>query len=248
MATLVVNREIKSSNEPSISLNARAIYILLLCAIATLVVLSTIAKVVMLAFPAEQYGAVNELCKRFYLDLENNVPAWFSTIGLFVAAMLLGVIAYCHRQGNKRGYWHWLGMSLIFFCLAIDEATYFHEILIDSLRDKLHLHGILYFGWVIPGFVFVAMVGGAYLPWVWRLPAKVRNGLILAGVFYVGGALGMELIGGMLAESQGFDAPSYILAMTVEETLEMIGIATLIYTLLRYIGTLYPQSLRISIR
>ena len=88
----------------------------------------------------------------------------------------------------------------------------------------------------------------AYLQFVWRLPKFTRNGLIIAGACYVGGALGMELFGGMLAESKGFDAISYIFVMSIEETLEMVGIATLIYVLLRYLGDLSTQSLELRLR
>ncbi len=235
------------SNPRAISLrvNAKAVYLTLLVAIAVIVLLSSVAKVIMLAYPVEQYGALNELCRRFYLDFENNIPAWFSTLGLFSSAVLLGVIASCHRVIEKNGFWQWLGLSVIFLGLAIDEATYLHEILIVSLRNKLQLTGIFYFSWVIPGAVFVIGVVLAYLPFVWKLPKSTRNGLLIAGACYVGGALGMELLGGMLAESQGFDALSYVLVMSIEESLEMIGIAALVYVLLRYIGELSGESLQL---
>jgi hypothetical protein len=201
----------------------------------------------MLAYPAAEYGAVNELCKRFYLDFENNVPAWFSTIGLFVAAALFALSALCRRAARESDVWHWLGLSIIFLALAIDEATFTHEILIESLRNKLQLSGIFYFAWVIPGAIFVVVVGALYLPFLWRQPLSLRIGLIAAGALYVGGALGVELIGGALAEARGFDSPWYILAMTVEESLELTGIATLIYVLLRHLAAHYPQSLRVAL-
>ncbi len=231
----------------SLNVNSKSVYAALLGAIALLLLLSSAAKAVMLMYPAEQYGAVNELCKRFYLDFENNIPAWFSTLGLFLSATLLAVIACCHRVVQKKGFWQWLGLAVIFLCLAVDEATYLHEILIVSLRNKLQLTGIFYFAWVIPGAGFVVSIVLAYLPFVWRLPKQTRNGLLIAGACYVGGALGMELLGGMLAESKGFDAASYILVMSIEESLEMIGIATLIYVLLRYLGDLCTRSLQLRL-
>lgn len=228
-------------------LSARAIYLSLLTAVTVLAVLSTGAKFVMLAFPEDQYGALNELCRRIYLDFENNIPAWFSTLGLVVSAALFGVIAYAHRVWAKGGFWHWLGLSILFTALAIDEATYIHEILIVSLRNKLNLSGIFYFAWVIPGAAFVLAVAAVYLPFVFRLTSRTRNGLLIAGGCYVGGALGMELIGGMLAESQGFDSLAYVAVMTVEESMEMIGIMTLIYVLLRHLGGLCPRAIRLRV-
>ena len=217
----------------------RRIYGVLLIMIVLLVAMSMVAKLVMLSFPAQEYGAVNELCKRFYLDFENNVPAWFSTLGLFVASCLFGLVAYVQRARKDAGL-HWLGLSLLFVALAVDEATYTHEILIVALRNHLNLGGIFYFAWVVPGAIFVLLVAMVYLPFIVRLLPAVRNGLLLAGAFYVGGALGVELLGGYFAESQGFDAASYIVAMTCEESLEMLGIATLIFVLLRYLARLCP--------
>ncbi len=231
------------------------IYSVLLVGILLLVALSTAAKLVMLSYPAEAYGAVNELCKRFYLDFENNVPAWFSTLGLFLASCLFGLIAYFHgnqqadtpradahhTRNRHAGMRYWMGLSLLFLAFALDEATYTHEILIVALRNRLDLGGIFYFAWVIPGAIFVALVAIIYLPFLLRLKSEIRNGLIIAGAFYVGGALGLELLGGYLAESRGFDAASYIAVMTCEETCELVGIATLNFVLLRYLTRLSPQ-------
>jgi len=247
MATNIADYRPTASDEFALELNTRSVYFTLLSAIGVLIIMSVIAKMVMLSFPASEYGAVNELCKRFYFDFENNVPAWFSTLGLFVSSGLFGLIAYFERKHDGIGFWRWFGLSLLFLGLAIDEATFMHEILIVSLRNKLNLSGIFYFAWVIPGAIFVLFIVSVYLPFICKLPRAIRNGFLLAGVAYVGGALGLELIGGYLAESEGFDAPSYILVMTFEETLEMIGIATLIYVLLRYLGWLCPHALKIRL-
>ena len=247
MATNIAAQGRTAAGEFVLELNARTVYRALLSAIGVLIVMSLIAKMVMLAYPASQYGAVNELCKRFYFDFENNVPAWFSTLGLFVSSGLFGLVAYFQRKRAGIGFWRWLGLCFLFIGLAIDEATFIHEILIVSLRDKLNLSGIFYFAWVIPGALFVLFIVSVYLPFIWKLPRNLRNGFLLAGATYVGGALGMELIGGYLAEREGFDAASYVLVMTIEETLEMFGIATLIFVLLRYLGWLCPQSMRIHL-
>lgn len=248
MSIGITERESNASSEIDIRLHAKTIYISLLAAVTVLAIASTTAKFVMLSFPADQYGALNEICKRIYLDFENNIPAWFSTMGLVVSAALFGLISSIHSIQKKQGFWSWFGLSVLFTALAVDEATYIHEILIVSLRNKLNLTGIFYFSWVIPGALFVAAIGTLYLRFVLRLPSATRNGLVIAGVCYVGGALGMELFGGMLAESKGFDSLSYVIVMTIEESLEMIGIMTLIYVLLRHIGCLCPNSLRISVR
>jgi hypothetical protein len=229
-----------------IHLRPRAVYLTLLSVIAVLAILSCLAKTAMLSFPPGEYGALNELCKRFYFDFENNVPAWFSTLGLFVSAFIFALISFADRQTQSVLSRYWLGLAIVFVGLAVDEATYSHEILIVALRNKFDLGGIFYFAWVIPGMVGVAVFGLLYVPFLRRLPARTAWGLVIAGAIYVGGALGVELIGGSVAETYGFDSARYVLIMTIEETLEMIGIATLIFVLMVHLRDVSGSSLELD--
>ena len=55
------------------------------------------------------------------------------------------------------------------------------------------------------------------------------------------GALGFELIGGQISQLYGINSLNYAVSYTIEETLEMLGIAFLIYTICSYIGEQFPQ-------
>ncbi|HEX6237202.1 MAG TPA: hypothetical protein VFZ68_08405 [Acidimicrobiales bacterium] len=55
-----------------------------------------------------------------------------------------------------------------------------------------------------------------------------------AGVIYVSGAAGLELIGGRLWEEGDVSVP-YLLLVGVEETLEMLGVVLLAYALLAFL-------------
>ena len=64
----------------------------------------------------------------------------------------------------------------------------------------------------------------------------------MAGVLFLSGAIGLELIGGSYFAAHGELNMSYVLIVTVEETLEMVGAAVLLYGLLAYIPVVSPDA------
>ena len=56
----------------------------------------------------------------------------------------------------------------------------------------------------------------------------------MSAIIYIGGAIGIEMIGGYyMSKHQALDF-NYMLITSIEETLEIIGIIVLIDTLLKY--------------
>jgi hypothetical protein len=79
----------------------------------------------------------------------------------------------------------------------------------------------------LPGAVVVAAVGLVALRWALSLPEQTRNAFIIAGIVYVAGGLGFELIGSQVAD-ETFLNPAYLLASGLEETLEMCGVVIML--------------------
>jgi hypothetical protein len=156
---------------------------------------------------------------------------------LFICGLLLGTIGWRHRRDGDRFAIHWLALAAIIVYLSLDEAANLHEMLIVPLRRRLDTHGILYFAWVLPGGVAVAAFGLTYLRFLLHLDQPTRRRFLISAAMYLGGALGMELVGGALAEAHSLDSLLYIAAMTIEESLEMFGAAFFAYTLLTYLAT-----------
>nr|WP_254104903.1 hypothetical protein [Aliivibrio fischeri] len=179
------------------------------------------------------------IIRLFNVDKEMNVPTLYSSCAMIFASVLLALIAYVHFNKNEQ-YLAWAGLSAIFLFLALDEMTELHEMLVGPVRNSLNTTGILYFAWVIPYAALLLVFGLTYFKFLFRLPTNTRNRLILAGIIYVSGALVMELIGGKIAEQYGTGALIYAISYTIEETLEMLGIATLIYTATTYISEQFP--------
>ncbi|PHP64547.1 hypothetical protein CSC94_23865 [Zhengella mangrovi] len=116
-------------------------------------------------------------------------------------------------------------LAFIFVCLSIDEAASFHEILAEPLRNMLGTSGILYFAWVIPGAAFALAVAIVFIPFLCSLPLATALRFVASGAIYVGGALGMELVGGYLADNGLLGSPLYMIVSTIEESMEMVGMA-----------------------
>jgi len=169
----------------------------------------------------------------FNFDKERNFPTMFGVYLFFTAALLCGAIAVSARMERRR-WLHWAGMGFVLLFMSVDDATELHEKLSTPLREALGTSGPLYFAWVIPYALGVLALGCCYMPWFFRLPLRSRWLFAGAAVLFVGGALGVELIGSLHYQEYGKNLVYYALWATVEETLEFLGKILLIYALLDY--------------
>ena len=170
----------------------------------------------------------------FNFDQESNFPSLYSALSLGFSSYLLAIISIFKKVQKARYAKHWKILSLIFFFLALDEACSMHELLIPVLRGAIDAKGILYFTWVVPAFFMLIVFLIAFRNFIRNLPTKTKTLFISAGTIYVAGALGMELVGGYIADTIGYNTV-YGLASTIEELLEMLGIVIFINGLLSYI-------------
>ncbi|WP_017301333.1 hypothetical protein [Nodosilinea nodulosa] len=174
------------------------------------------------------------------LDDETSFSTWFSTLLLLFCAFLMMIIALVKRS-LKEGYVsHWWGLSTIFLLLSIDEASQIHEIAsgLSGVLGMAEQEGRIL--WVVPYILFVLAVAGIYAKFLWSLPGHIRNLFCLAGAIYVGGAIGLEML--------GFFLPSDVyLFILIEEFMEMAGIAILAYALLIYLNG-YITDIQVHLR
>lgn len=166
------------------------------------------------------------------MDREENLPTLFSVVLLLWSSELLRRAGRRARRPSHGSAIGWYALSFIFFYIAADEAATWHEALIKPVRNGLGVSGALHFAWVIPGMGFVAAVALAYWRILRRLPQAIARRIALAGATYVGGAIGMEMVGGAIASAGHQATVAYWLATTVEETLEMTGVAIFVHALL----------------
>jgi len=176
--------------------------------------------------------------KLFYVDLEQNFPAYFSSALLLFSALLLLVITMLERKRKASNVLKWAILSICFLFLAVDEALSFHERLINPIRNLLSSDnlGIFYYAWVIPGITFVLIFAIFFLRFFLQLNTKTKLTFLIAAAMYIGGAIGIEFINGYYAELHGEENLIYSMLSNLEECLEMAGTIVFIWGLLVYIS------------
>ncbi|CAM3656346.1 hypothetical protein [Deinococcus frigens] len=177
----------------------------------------------------------------FNLNDESNVPATFTALILLAAALILGVIAWAKRQSRSEEALAWKALTIIFGYLALDEAAQLHERLTSIIRKTTEVTGILHHAWVIPYGILALIVALSFLRFLTHLPSKIRWRVVLAGAIYVFGALGFEMIEGVIVTTLSEDSLLNRLTIVVEEGMEMLGVTLFIGALLSYISSYLPH-------
>jgi hypothetical protein len=178
------------------------------------------------------HGQLLGLVDTLNVNVENNVPTFFSAFLLFTCAVTLAVVA--RMPGNSAGdRRYWSGLGLIFLFLALDEDASIHELFINPLKYFLPDEGVLHFAWIVPYGILALVIGLLYLRFVLRLPEPTRSLTIAAGFVYLSGAFVFEMIGGWyISEVSRWQDFPYMTIVAGEEFLEMCGAILFLYTLL----------------
>jgi hypothetical protein len=171
----------------------------------------------------------------FNIGIEGNFPAYYSTITILFASFLLALIAL-FRKKTGLSYSLWLVLSIIFLYLSIDESVQLHEKLGAVFDRHFNLTGYFSWGWVVPyGIIFIIFSIVYYFKFLPQLPKKIYWLFIISGAIYVMGAIGFEMIGAKNFHSANYSKILDFTFYSIEEFLEMLGIALFIYSLLLYI-------------
>ena len=180
------------------------------------------------------HGNLLGLIPKFDMDKEANIPTLFNSLLLAIS----GVLFFIQRNSKKLDdQFHeqkrLFILGVVFIYMALDEITSLHELLINPLREIFDFSGAFHFSWVVVGLLVVALFLVYFIPFFLKKPRAVQIGLFLAGFLYVGGALGIEMIGGAYASTYGELNLSYGLITTLEESFELFGLIVLVNTLLK---------------
>jgi hypothetical protein len=206
-------------------------------AIAALLVLAHFGSLVIRHALGHDYAY--GLVPLFTLDEEQNAPTLFNSC-LFLIASLLFLVVWQAARVRREPRTVWLLLSALFVFLALDETASLHERLIAPVRSALDLSGYLYFAWVIPYAVALVLLSFFVIPVFWRLGKRFRFWFGLSAATYLAGAVGVEMITAKRYEilEQQKDLP-FRLMTAVEESLEMLGLILLIYTLILLLESQY---------
>lgn len=219
----------------ALTVDARAVVRVLVFLVVVLGLLGTLA-----AFVPDDEGAalgLRAFRRLFDLDAELNVPTWFSSAVLLIAAGLCAVVAADARAAGGPYVRHWQVLAGLLLVMSLDETAAIHETTLRPLRMLLPSDGIFYITYVIPGLVVAVVVGLAFVPFLRHLPPPIRWYVVGAGGLYVGSAVGMEMLEGRHQALYGTGWSLVHTAMTiVEEVGEMSSVVLLVHALLGYVA------------
>jgi hypothetical protein len=176
------------------------------------------------------------ITNKLSLDQEINIPTYFSTLLLFLSAILLAVIARLQKNQTGTDPFHWGLLSIIFLYLSVDETAGLHELFNKPVQRNLNPRGIFENGWVIIAIPLVIFLGLVYIKFLSHLARKTRFQFLLAGGIYIAGAIGFELLGAGYVSQHGIDNLTYAMIATLEESFEMAGAILFIAALLDYLA------------
>ena len=170
------------------------------------------------------------------LDLaeEGSIPTWYSSLQMLFATLLLAGIAtrkFALRDPHRVA---WAGLTIGFAFLSLDETASIHEEWGLLLRGIVPREGIFYYRWTIIALALMPVLLILFWRFLNSLPRRTRVELLAAGAVFVCGAVGFELVTGLFASHGGRGSVAYALVNAGENGLELLGIAMLIGTLLRY--------------
>ncbi|WP_146214728.1 hypothetical protein [Azospirillum thermophilum] len=181
------------------------------------------------------FHLINPAHKIWFLDVdeERSLYTWASSMLMGAIGLVNLFVAAEKADESRTAVLQWLILSLAFFAISCDEMLALHE-KIGNLFPAEMLTGVLRFAWVLPGGILCLIGLVLYIPFIRGFPGRARVYLIASAVVFLSGAIGLEMVGGMIEEANGVHNLTYRLASTVEETMEGFGLILYLHAVLLY--------------
>jgi len=107
----------------------------------------------------------------------------------FCCAAATGFGAAATKRWRSGNVTHWWVLAGALALISLDEVAQKHK----TLSAYLDYSGVLFYSWVIPAGIFVALFGLSYVRFLLRLARRLGHRLDTAGAVYVVGLLALEL-------------------------------------------------------
>lgn len=218
------------ASEVAAGLRDPASVLLAVCGVSLALLLASVLQDVML-----YAGPHPDLSAKIWLldvDTEASVFTWISIVSLFSAAWLLFAAGRDAAARGDRFRWHWHVLAALFLLVSFDEFSGIHEKLSAALAGRFANTGLLYFAWAAPAGIISLAGLAAFVPFLRSLPPMVGATMIASAALFLGGAVGVEMLGGSVAEAAGIESLRYRLLANLEEGLELAGTLLFIHALM----------------
>lgn len=161
------------------------------------------------------------------VDNEQSLENGYSSFALAIAAGLALSVAGRKKRDADRDVGYWLGLGIGFSAMAIEEVAGVHE----------SINAWMGGGWTVWGLGVAAIIGLAYLRFLWRLPPRTRWQFLVAGGIYVGGEMVVQRLNEVFYNLYGgVESLPYKYLAAIKEGGEMVGVALFMRAILLYMS------------
>jgi len=206
----------------------------MLAIIAVLTLLHVFAMAVVLSQGDGWFLGAEVIAAKLNMDEELTVPAFYASSALLFCAALAGLISCGSARAQRGDRLRWTALAVLLVLIALDEATELHESITGPLVEATRLNETTWAGraWTLIYLPLALGLGLVFWRFVWGLPPRTRWSIITAGVVFVAGAGGGELIATPLwGPDEEVPSITYVVASTIEELLEKSAVVILAYGL-----------------
>ncbi|WP_210480422.1 hypothetical protein [Naasia sp. SYSU D00948] len=199
---------------------------------AAIMAVGSAVRLLEFALSAPPDSFLDELGRFLSPDGESNLWSWFSTLLLAALAFAFCAVGSLHRRSGGAAAPYY-AFSAVAVYMSIDESASLHERFEDFIPQRLFM-----FQWLILGVPFALLVGAAVLWLSRRLREPLRRRLLVAGLVFLAGAVGVELVQAVVLSITGWPQSGagrilYAGAVIVEEALEVCGVLIALWAVLR---------------
>lgn len=185
------------------------------------------------------------------VNAEASIPTWYAAVTLMSCSVLLAVIAISARRRGRPFPAQWALLSIGFALLSLEEIIGVHSQATKVLRSIISqsdgssiTYALILSALGLVGIVILVAVFGRFFL---HLPRRWRVLFGIGLVTYLIGVIASDAVGDYLRAAVGDTGLPYIVILTLEEALEMIGVLIFIYALLDYVRT-YVGVVQIEVR
>ncbi len=174
---------------------------------------------------------VVEIHKLFHLDREANIPAWFSSMQLFMIGMVFFLTGYRSQSQLVLSRTVLVFLAVVFIFLSMDESASIHERMHVILKRQEWMPSLKIGLW-IPIYLFlIVVITIAIYPHIrimWAHFPQEAAVLVVGILIFLLGAVGIEIVADLFLRDDIRSIP-YAVEVAFEELLEMAGGSVILY-------------------
>lgn len=218
----------------------------LVFAISGLVFLHLIFQFLNLSVYNELNGKIFELSNRFDLDDESSVGTWLSQVMFICIAISSYIAGYLNKKTPAKKLWYLIAFIAIVF--SIDEVASLHEFALQSAHLLFFQENAPTFlsnaWWIFAPIILFVSFWISYQVFKF-LPRRTLKLFITGGFLVLFGAIFVDAYGSSLPKNS---YTSQGIVVAIEESLELLGTATVLYAVVAYIELNYATTIKKSLR